>query len=233
MERRNSNRFYSKKYYISVEGNTEKIYFERLKYLINTSKDVNKKFNVAISTKVCKSPIKHLKKINILNEKIELFHVLDYEGKNEERNGKQLEKAILEIDEIVKSNSSVYKSIDGYEIGYTNLAFELWIILHKSDYYTCMSTKAPYLIQINKYFKVNFQSHTEFTKEKNLEKVINQIELEDIINAVKRGERIRKKKIETGGAFHSHGDIKFYMDNPDITIHDVVKKIIAECGLYT
>ena len=67
----------TRKYYFSVEGETEKWYFERLQYLINRSE--NNIFTVKFDIKVEKSILKRAKSISLFYP-IELFHICDYES---------------------------------------------------------------------------------------------------------------------------------------------------------
>lgn len=53
-----------------------------------------------------------------------------------------------------------------YDLGYSNLTFELWIILHKLD---CNSSKTNcnhYLSELNKAYNENFEDLREYKEEK-------------------------------------------------------------------
>ena len=88
--------------------------------------------------------------------------------------------------EVSKINNSLK-----YKLGYSNFTFELWIILHKKDLKGPLTDKKQYLKYINEIFDEDFKSLDEYKEEKNFKRVVEQITLEDIINAIKRAEKIR------------------------------------------
>lgn len=60
---------------------------------------------------------------------------------------------------------------------------------------------------------------------------INTFTLDDVRNAIKRAEKIeamnkeeRKKLIKSSGC-------SYYRDNPSMSIHEIVKRILSDCGL--
>ena len=78
----------TKKYYFSVEGETEKWYLDWLQDLINNS-DASCK--VSFNSKVEKDPVKYVKGLSIQG-KTTVFHFYDYES-NESDYQKQFENA--------------------------------------------------------------------------------------------------------------------------------------------
>lgn len=86
--------------------------------------------------------------------------------------------------EVSKINNSLK-----YKLGYSNFTFELWIILHKKDLKGPLTDKKQYLKYINEIFDEDFKSLDEYKEEKNFKRVVEQITLEDIINAIKRVEK--------------------------------------------
>ena len=67
----------TKKYYFSVEGETEQWY---LKWLQNTINDISeRKYNVKLDLKIEKDPLSRAKGITIL-EKTEIIHIFDKES---------------------------------------------------------------------------------------------------------------------------------------------------------
>ena len=74
-----ANRKKSKKYYFSVEGQTECWYLLRLKDLINSTKE--SVFNVDIDCQV-KEPLKRVKGL-LTTSKTEIYHFSDYESEED------------------------------------------------------------------------------------------------------------------------------------------------------
>ncbi len=67
----------SNKYYFTVEGETEKWYFDWLQKTINETEIA--KFKVSFDCKIQKNPLKRAKTLN-LTSKTEVYHISDYES---------------------------------------------------------------------------------------------------------------------------------------------------------
>ena len=70
----------TKKYYFSVEGETEKWYLDWLQEKINN--EAESKYKVSIDSKIQKNPLKRAKSLNVIS-KVEITHLLDYESDDE------------------------------------------------------------------------------------------------------------------------------------------------------
>ncbi|MBQ7265664.1 MAG: RloB domain-containing protein [Firmicutes bacterium] len=136
MKKRITNR-----YYFSVEGECEKLYLQRLDNII---KGENSPFNVAFSVKVEKHPLKYIKALPI-TEKTTVYHLIDF-GDMGETEQKTFKNALDNMKEAQKYKSVIYK------LGYSNLTFELWLILHKIKFTRSIASKSTYL-NIKKYSK--------------------------------------------------------------------------------
>lgn len=62
-------------------------------------------------------------------------------------------------------------------------------------------------------------------------RILNKIQLEDIIFAVKNGEEIRKRNENSNKIVKKSGKILYYEENPDLTIHECIKKILEDVGI--
>lgn len=97
----------TKKYYFSVEGETEKWYLDWLQDLINNS-DASCK--VSFNSKVEKDPVKYVKGLSIQG-KTTVFHFYDYES-NESDYQKQFEKVMDRMREAKISEKQLNISLD-------------------------------------------------------------------------------------------------------------------------
>lgn len=114
----------NKTYWFTVEGETEQWYLDRLKHLINAEDAAT--HTVVIERKVEKRPLKYAKTVtNTTN--IDITHWFDYES-SEPEHIDQFNKSLSEL----KESSGIGKKIK-YHLGYSNLTFELWMVLHKID----------------------------------------------------------------------------------------------------
>jgi hypothetical protein len=131
----------TKKYLLSVEGETERWYFQWLQRTINASSAAL--YAVKFDCPVQKDPLKRAKGLVTL-EKTEITHIIDRESE-EEVHIQQFESALRRM----KSAENIGKSIK-YNLGYSNFAFELWIALHKADCNGSLTHRRQYLLTINR-----------------------------------------------------------------------------------
>lgn len=163
------------------------------------------------------------KKKGKAKECITYFHVQDiecYETHND--------KFVALINEIKKleEETGVY-----YQLGYTNYTFDLWIIIHKRDMFHCITNRDKYYKDINKAFKTSYNHMDEYKKEEEFRKILNSITLDDVINAVARGEKIRKNHEDNNDHKEIVNGFIYYRNNPDMTLHSIVKQILVDVGI--
>ena len=110
-------------YYFSVEGETEKWYLEWLQRQINSTD--NAAYGVVFNVKVEKDPVNRVKGMAILT-KTDIWHFSDYES-SEPEHVKQFQSTMARMEQ-----SQHLKQVK-YHFGYSNLTFDLWMILHKKN----------------------------------------------------------------------------------------------------
>ena len=135
------------KYYLSVEGETEKWYFEHLQNLINKNEDLpcKVKFNIKIENSIT-SRAKTI--TSPYGSKI--FHICDYES-NEDCHIEKFNKVLSELNNVKKIKRNLV-----YKLGYSNYSFDLWMILHKKQQIGPVSHRRQYINGINKAYNENF-----------------------------------------------------------------------------
>ena len=209
-------------YFFSVEGETEELYLKHLQNLINS--DENLEFKVKFDIKRCKWINKRAKRITA-PYKVSCFHICDYESNSEEHK-KNFQEILKQINDVKKINKNL-----NYTLGYSNYTFELWIILHKSKLFSYKGNRRQYLKEINNAYGEKFKSLDQYKEEKNFKRILNKIQLEDVIFAVKNGEEIRKRNENSNKIVKKSGKISYYEENPDLTIHECIKKILEDVGI--
>ena len=210
-------------YYLSVEGETEKWYFNHLQNLINNSDKASHK--VIFNIKISKSITKYAKSTTVIYHS-KFFHICDYES-NDESHRIQFDNILNELRNVKKINRNI-----NYKLGYSNFSFELWIILHKGKCAKHFSHRRQYLEKINEFYGENFESLTSYKEERNFNKILNQITLDDVIQAVKNGKEIRDINIKDSSQnYRKNGNFEYYTENPDMTIYECVGQVLSECGL--
>jgi len=217
-----SNRKLTKKYYFSVEGETEKWYLEWLKNRINECEEATCK--VAFDVSVQKNPLKRAKSLTVTG-KTEIWHLSDYES-DELIHVKQF----IETMDNMKAAMNIGKQIT-YRFGYTNLTFDLWIILHKINCNSSYADRKNYIDPLNRAYGESFENMDEYKHEANFKRCLKQLTLNSVRDAVARANNIMIKNQEKGYCQVEYKGYKYYRENPTTAINEVIEKIMSDCGL--
>ena len=189
--------------------------------LINNSGEIP--FKVNFDIKINKSIVSRAKSISAIYS-TKAFHICDYES-NEEVHRLQFERVLEELKTVRKINKKI-----NYKLGYSNFAFDLWIILHKIQQKGSFIHRRQYVRGINRAFNENFQFIDDYKEEKNFKRILSKITLEDVISAVNNGKEIRKMNEENYQCnYRKYGQFEYYTENPDMTINECVEQILKEC----
>ncbi len=177
------------------------------------------------TVKVEKSPCAFVKSLSSLQKTTELVHVIDVEG-NDSCSRKTFNGILENLSKAKKLKSGIR-----YSLGYCNLSFELWFILHKTECFGTFSFKDNYLPYINRVYETCFSSMRDYKREDNFTKVLNRLVLEDVYGAVKRAHKIQAIKIKDGiRPLQVHG-YEYFGDAPSLSLYQYIEQILQECGL--
>lgn len=212
-----------RKYVFTVEGQTEKWYLEWLRDKINAAESSG--FRVSIVLKVEQNPLKYAKSITAVSTP-HITHLCDIEGSTKT----DIEKFEGTLERLHDANK-MGKKID-YQIGYSNLTFELWMILHKLDCNKAFSDRSQYLTQINRAYSERFESLKQYKEEQNFKRCLNQLELADVFSAVKRAKKIMDANESAGKKQTTYKSFKYYRDNPALNIWEMINQILTECEVH-
>lgn len=211
------NRKICRKYWFSVEGETEKWYLEWLAHEINSSTEA--KASVKFDVKVCKDPVSRVKQLVGVKE---LFHVFDIESQ-EPVHVAQVETT---LDRLKKA--STLKSTKCLQ-GYTNFSFELWIVLHKSNGRSALAHRRQYLKMINSSFGESFVDLHEYKHEDKFKRLLKKLTLADVIIAVERAKEIMQGLRAESNPVR-RGGYEYFRENPSLSLHEIIGKILKEVG---
>lgn len=180
----------TKKYFFTVEGETEKWYLEWLRDRINECEEAACKasFNIQVQ----KNPLKRAKSLAVTS-KTEIWHLSDYES-DEPIHVKQFTETM----DNMKAASNLGKQIS-YKFGYTNLTFDLWIILHKVACNGSQSHRKNYINPLNQAYGEKFENMDEYKHEDNFKRCLGQLSLDNVRDAIDRANKImvrNQEKIE-------------------------------------
>lgn len=212
----------TRKYYFSVEGETEKAYLKWLEKSINGS---DCKYSVSFSVKVQKDPLSFVKGLCI-QEKTIIFHLCDYES-DETCHQQQFERTMSRMRESEKQGKCV-----AYRLGYSNFTFDLWIVLHKMDCNGPLSDRHQYLSKINSAFSESFENMDSYKKKENFERCLSKLTLNDVYEAVRRAQRIMEHNANNYSEV-CYKKFKYYRENPSLEIGTIIGKILKDCGVIS
>lgn len=210
------------KYIISCEGETEELYFNHLQELLIAE---GYKIEIKAKKQTVSSIIKSQQgTYTQLGEK-NLARVEDIEALADDKTRICLSKSYKSITDASKKTKSAKLYI-------SNISFELWLILHKTDTVKKVDKVSDYLPFINKHYRKEFNSLCDYKQQKNLYGIIQSISLDDVKRAVKRARMIRN--CNTKNNSHAKVNIngfEFFSCNPDLSVHELVRDILYELGI--
>lgn len=210
-----------KTYYFSVEGETEKWYLDWLERIINSTDEAY--IIVNIKSKVEKDPVKYVKRLNVIGETI-VYHLSDYES-NAPEHVTQFETTMDKM-ELASSDKQII-----YKFGYSNLTFDLWIILHMMDLFGSVADRKSYIKYINRSFNEKFESMAEYKEETKFKRCLSKMQLSNVIDAISRAKTIMQRNVENGYTLQQHGNYHYYRENPSLAIWEAIEGILKDCKL--
>ena len=213
----------TKKYYFSVEGETEQWYLKWLQDRINETEE--SAYKASFDCSVQKNPLKRAKSL-VVTGKTVIYHFSDYES-DEPIHVQQF----IETMDNMKKAKELGKQID-YKFGYSNLTFDLWIILHKADCNGFVSHRKNYIVPLNRAYNEHFESMDEYKHEDNFKRVLNNLDISNVIEAINRAKIIMRRNQENGYVLHQYKGYKYYKERPSLAIWESIEKILKDCNLY-
>lgn len=194
------------------EGLQEKLYFLRLRDLINN--EPMRKKQVILDHQDCEggSPDYVVRKaIRLCPKTQKATSVFDYDFKKAE-----FENALY-----LATTNIIY-------VGYSNINFNYWLVLHKLHSYPSTSTvnsTNAYDQQLRTLYGLH--NDADIKAKSIIEQIVSNISLADIYHAIEQCKRIETYNAANKKPNYTPGNIKYY-DNPDFTIHHIVEKILSD-----
>ena len=223
------NRKEARQFNISVEGiNCEKMYFEHLAKLINSS-DRNT-YNLKVDPRKM-SPLEYAKRnahkpmeTRKHNKRIPFIHIQDIEDYYDDFQRTKFYGMIDEMRLAEKNFGIVYK------LGYSNYTFELWMLLHVADITHAVQDRHSYLTLVNRWFHRNYGSIDEFKNHNEFQRILDEfVTMDSIKMAISRAEKIVENNGNDKKTKDTYKGVTFFRDNPDISVHEVVHMILEVC----
>lgn len=213
----------TKPYYFSVEGYTELWYLQWLQKQINECPQ--SEHPVALKAKVEPNPVGRVKGMTIIG-KTELWHLSDYEGEDEDNPN----RFRMTMDRLKKAES--LKRGVKCRFGYSNLTFDLWMVLHRLDCRGELADRKQYLSWINRGFEERFLSMKQYKQEDNFKRCLSKLKLSDVRMAVRQAREIMQTLSDNGYRDCEHRGYRYYTRNPSLEIWRPIEIILKDCGLW-
>ena len=209
-------------YYFSVEGETEQWYLEWLEAQINANENAN--YIVKFIAKVEKDPVSFIKKL-VVQKKTTIWHLSDIEGSSDE----QIQTVHNTLGRL-KEAKSLGKSVI-YKWGYSNLSFDLWMILHMQNCNAELNGVGSYLSHINRVFDEHFESMKEYKEEANFKRCLGKLTFPEVLTALSKAKAIMQRNERDGYHLTQFKGYSYYIHNPSLDLWQPIETILIDCGL--
>lgn len=197
-------------YLCICEGQQETMYLAHIARLLTRFPERVVKFNTTIG-----SP-SELKKHYEEYDSAALF---DQDGcQNAFEEGIRVCQALDRSGQRSRSKKHVYHA-------YSNVNFDLWLILHKEDFTRPVASNDAYVPDVRRIYRLGREADI---KEINvIDRILHQITLDDVRSAIHRADAIRSAK-PASDAKNIHGAICY--GNPDFSLHAFLRTVLMEVG---
>ncbi len=135
--------------------------------------------------------------------------------------------AVFDYDLNKKDFEDKVKMCKHTEILYSNLNFDLWLLLHKRTFEKNVQNNDAYVKMIRREY--NLEENANIKSKINMEKILSQIELYDIKIAINNAEKIMGKKLNEDGIYVKKGFV--YYPNPSMSINVFFKELFQEINI--
>lgn len=203
---------YRKTYLCICEGQQEKMYLRHVASLVKDFPRKVIKFNIYIDAPY---------RLDKTYEDYDSVALFDYDF-----NKVEFERNIELCDRLNKKYSPT-KRKNGRFIyhAYSNVNFDLWLILHKEDFSSSVSRNDAYISHVRRIYGLD--DNQNIKAENAIKKILGQITLADVNDAIERAGNIRRQKDVEDTIIV--GSTKIY-SNPDFSIHEFLKIVLKDSG---
>jgi hypothetical protein len=104
------------------------------------------------------------------------------------------------------------------------------MILHKTDCNGHFTHREQYIDSINKAYAENFEGLSQYKHEENFRRVLQKLCLGDVHQAIRRAKDIMQNNENNGYILRYCNKYAYYRENPSLSIHEAIERILLECG---
>lgn len=131
----------------------------------------------------------------------------------------------IEICTSLQRKSSISKNGKKVYHAFSNVNFDLWLVLHKENFSRPVTSNDAYVASVRRLYSL--PTTNDIKCKDAMDKILSQITLTDVKMAIARTDKIRSAKLMTDR--HVIGSIEYY-DNPDFSLHEFLKIVLKDCG---
>ena len=208
--------------FLQCRGRNQKWYLDWLENQINAAPEA--KYKVKIKADVQPDPVSYGKKLTV-QSKITVWHLSDIEGSSREQI-QSVESTISRLKDVKKLGKAIT-----YKWGYSNLSFDLWMILHKHSCNAELANVDGYLRHINSAFSASFESMKKYKEEANFKRCLGELSLADVKTAIDRAKNIMLRNQRDGYPLTQYKGYAYYIHNPSLDLWQPIEAMLQECGL--
>lgn len=203
---------YRKQYLCICEGQQEKMYLDHVASLVKEFPRKVIKFNTYIDNP---------HRLTKTYEDYDSGALFDYDF-----NEVEFKRNIKLCDKLNNEQKPAKHKKGGFiHHAYSNVNFDLWLILHKEDFNRSVSKNDAYIPDIRRIY--GLASNENIKNEGVMNKILNQITLIDVKSAIERADKIKRdKNIEDASII---GSTSLYSD-PDFSIHEFLRLVLKDSG---
>lgn len=198
-------------YLCVCEGQQEKMYLAHISKLLNRFPERVVSFNTTIGRP------KRLEKL-VFSE-YDNAALFDQDGRQPE-----FEESIRVCQNLNRSGQKGRSKKSVYH-AYSNVNFDLWLILHKEDFTRPVTANDAYVSDVRRIYQLGREA--DIKEEAVISRILSQITLDDVRSTILRADAIRASKPQTD-AKNVYGAICY--DNPDFSLHEFLRTVLKECG---
>lgn len=202
-------------YFGACEGLQEIKYFKRLQFLLNS--DENREFDVNFNfentngggiVELCKQATKKIRFIDLdqAKKKEKIVAIFDYDFRDNE-----FKRAIS------------FCNKEKVVAAYSNVNFELWLILHRENYQGKISNTNGYHKKLRKIYDLNQKE--DIKNEKVIDKILTQIDLDDVKKAIKHAKELEKNSKSANDIYDG---MSGHFNQPYLRIYEFIENILSK-----
>lgn len=198
-------------YLCVCEGQQEKMYLAHISKLLNRFPERVVRFNTTIGL-----PKGLEKRSYVEYDSAALF---DQDGRQPEfEEGIRVCQSLNRLGQRGRSKKRVYHA-------YSNVNFDLWLILHKENFTRPVTANDAYVQDVRRIYQLGRE--VDIKEEGVIGRILSQITLDDVRCAIRRADAIRSAKPATD-ARNIHGAVCY--NNPDFSLHEFLRTVLREFG---